>query len=122
MSVGLVVIVHKESLPRSFWKLGHINDVIVGQDGKTKGATVRVAGKKQRFTPLNCPCAATVYALEISIPTDLRDAPENSQASETPDELEQDKLEDQPIPPLAGCCREGRRETQTVWIRELQDD
>jgi hypothetical protein len=50
-----MVIVHEEGLPRSFWKLGRIQDLIVGRDGRTRGATVRIAGKNQRFTSLNCP-------------------------------------------------------------------
>ena len=55
VSVGDMVIVHEESLPRSFWKLGQIKSLIVGKDGRTRGATVRVAGKNQRFTSLNRP-------------------------------------------------------------------
>ena len=76
VSVGDVVIVHEEGLPCSFWKLVRIHDLIVGRDGKTRGATVRIAGKKQHFTSLNRP----VQRLEISPSTDPGDASANSQA------------------------------------------
>lgn len=42
VSVGDMVIVHYESLPRSFWKLTRIKDLIVGRDGQTRGATVGI--------------------------------------------------------------------------------
>ena len=44
VSIGDVVIVHEEGLPRSFWKLGRIQYLITGKDGITRGATVRVEG------------------------------------------------------------------------------
>ena len=120
MSVGDMVIVYEKSLPRSFWKLGHIHDLIVRWDEKTRGATVRVVGKKQRFTSLNR-TVQLLYPLEISTSTDLRDAPVNSQASEPPAELEQDKSEDQPIRqphPWRAAAQKSKEECKQ-WIREL---
>ena len=43
VSVGDVVIVHDEGLPRGFWKLGLVKDLIVGKDGRIRGAAVSVA-------------------------------------------------------------------------------
>ena len=40
------MIVHDESLPRSFWKLGCVEKLFVGRDGQIRGATVRVVNKK----------------------------------------------------------------------------
>ena len=42
---GDVVIVHDESLPQGLWKLGRIQGVITGRDGKIRGATVKVASR-----------------------------------------------------------------------------
>ena len=55
VSVGDVVVVHDESLPRGFRKLGYIQNLMVGRVGKTRGVTVKVAGKNQLFNSLNRP-------------------------------------------------------------------
>ena len=65
VSIGDVVIVHEEGLPRSFWKLGRIQYLITGKDGVTRGATVRVEGGGQRHATLNRPLKL-LYPLEIS--------------------------------------------------------
>ena len=36
VSVGDMVVIHDESLPRGFWKLGRVEEVISGQDGKIR--------------------------------------------------------------------------------------
>ena len=38
-----MVVVHDENLPRGFWKLGRINEVIPGRDGEVRGAVVRLS-------------------------------------------------------------------------------
>ena len=75
------MIVHEESLRRSFWKLGRIKSLIVGKDGRTRGATVRVAGKNQRFTSLNQPLQL-LYPLEVFHSTELVGIPQEAQESE----------------------------------------
>jgi len=42
LSVGEVVIVHDEHLPRGLWKLGRIQEVMKGRDGQIRGATVKL--------------------------------------------------------------------------------
>ena len=71
VSVGDVVIVHEESLPRGFWKLGRIQRLIVGRYGQTRGATVGIAGKKLR---LNRPLQL-LYPLEIDHSSELKSDP-----------------------------------------------
>ena len=66
MAIGDVVIVHDEQLPRSFWKLGHIQQLIVGKDGETRGATIKVVGKNQRCSTLLNRPLRLLYPLEIS--------------------------------------------------------
>lgn len=41
--VGDMVIVHDDSLPRGFWRVGKIEKTIPGRDGKVRGATVRLS-------------------------------------------------------------------------------
>lgn len=43
VSVGDMVVVHDASLPRGFWKLGKIKEVIPGRDGRVRGAVVRLS-------------------------------------------------------------------------------
>lgn len=71
ISVGDMIIVHDEGLPRSFWKLGRIKDLIVGKDGRARGATVSIAGKNRRFTSLNRPLQL-LYPLEIHHHPDVK--------------------------------------------------
>ena len=40
VSVGDIVVVYDESLPRGFWKLGRVEKVRSGRDGRIRGATV----------------------------------------------------------------------------------
>lgn len=42
IAVGDIVVVHDEALPRGFWRLGKIEELIVGRDGGIRGAAVRV--------------------------------------------------------------------------------
>ena len=42
VSVGDVVIVHKENVKRGLWKIGKVDEVIRGRDGMVRGAKVRV--------------------------------------------------------------------------------
>lgn len=66
--VGDVVIVHATDQPRGFWKLGQVEEVLTGRDGKTRGAVVRVAGKGRQATSLYRPIQL-LYPLEVSQPS-----------------------------------------------------
>ena len=66
IAIGDVAIVHDESLPQSFWKLGCVQKLIVGQDGETRGATVRVINKKGKSALINRP-VQLLYLMEIHV-------------------------------------------------------
>ena len=55
ISVGYVVVVHDDSLPRGFWKLGLVKELFKGKDGVTRGALVRLAPKDGRQSLLHQP-------------------------------------------------------------------
>lgn len=40
ISKGDIVIVHDDALPRGFWKLGRVQEVMTGRDGLTRAAVV----------------------------------------------------------------------------------
>ena len=60
------MIVHDESLPRSFWELSCVQKLIVGQDGETRGATLRVINKKGKSALMNRP-VQLLYPMEIHV-------------------------------------------------------
>ena len=55
MSVDDVVVVHSTEQPRAFLKLGRIKEVLVGRDGETRGAVLRVSGGGRKSTLLQRP-------------------------------------------------------------------
>ena len=74
VSVGDVIVVHEEFLPRGFWKLGLVKELFRGQDGVTRGALVRlhVASKNGRQSFLHRPIQR-LYSLEIHQEIDKKD-------------------------------------------------
>ena len=57
-------IVHKESLPRGFWKLGLVEKHLKGQDGIARGALVKLAPKNGKSSFLRRPIQR-LYLLEV---------------------------------------------------------
>ena len=43
IAVGDLVVVYSENQPRGFWKLARVEQTIIGQDGKIRGATLKVS-------------------------------------------------------------------------------
>ena len=65
IAIGDVVVVHSEERPRGFWKLARVEDTIIGRDGQTRGAVVRVHAKGNRTLILQRPIQR-LYPLEIN--------------------------------------------------------
>ena len=65
VEVGDVVVVQNDGQPRGFWKLARVEDIIMGKDGKIRGAAVRVADKQGRPITLHRPIQC-LYPLEIN--------------------------------------------------------
>ena len=64
VEIGDIVLLHDDALPRSFWKLARVLELITGQDGKTRGAVVKVPSKRGGTTTLRRPLQL-LYPLEI---------------------------------------------------------
>ena len=45
VSVGDLVLVHDETHPRSYWKMGKVERLLMSQDSQSRGAEVRVQGR-----------------------------------------------------------------------------
>ena len=64
MSVGDVVIIHDPDQPRSFWRLGVVEQLVPSTDGQVRGAVVKVKSKKRKPSTLRRP-VQLLYPLEI---------------------------------------------------------
>ena len=127
ISIGDLVVVHDESLPRGSWKLGRVRNLIVGRDGQTRGATVSVAGKNRQATYLNRPLQL-LYPLELRSPEPVHaDTPQ-----ETEEETSHQTADTEARTADADACASSRtrpsraaakkgEERRRRWIRELED-
>jgi hypothetical protein len=64
LSTGDVVTVHEDGLPRGLWRLGKIESVIPGNDGKIRAAVVKRRSKKGCITLLKRP-VQKLFPLEL---------------------------------------------------------
>ena len=64
IQVGAIVTVYDDSHPRGMWRLGVVEELIIGADGVTRGARVRVISKTGRPTTLRRPIQL-LYPLEV---------------------------------------------------------
>lgn len=123
VSVGDVVIVHDDALPRGLWKLGRIREVYHGSDGLPRGALVRVASRDRQHTLLKRPLQL-LYPLEICEP-ETPQLPSEAECEPSPDQPASDPAEtlDAPSParyPTRAAAKKAN-EKMGVWIQELQD-
>ena len=130
ISVGDIVIVHDESLPRSFWKLGRVDKLITGRDGQTRGATVSIASNGRHSTTLNRPLQL-LYPLQINHtfatnsprPTDAtRATPETTSSSRNSPGVEF-QLETQPCDETRHQ-RASARNSEVIrrrWVSQLNE-
>ena len=68
---GDIVVVHEEHLPRGFWRLGRVEDVIAGKDRRVRGAAVRLASRDRQQTLIHRP-------VQLLYPLEVRDIQEDS--------------------------------------------
>ena len=64
ISVGDIIIVHEDNMPRNFWKLGRVEETITGKDGITRAAVVKVHFKDGKTKLLKRPIQR-LYPIEI---------------------------------------------------------
>ena len=111
---GEVVLIQDENQPRTLWKLGRVNDVIVGSDGHTRGATLTtvVNGKQSTLRhPISC-----LYLLEVDPNVNLQKTIPDAEA--TP--AEQSKESAGHTRPIRAAAVKARQCVGN-WISELTD-
>ena len=114
ISVGDVVVVHDEGLPRGFWKLGKIEEVYSGRDKKIRGARLKLPSGNQLRRPIQL-----LYPLEVHSNSETPDV-----ESETPDvDNENPNVERSGMeldPKLDSQPNESRRRLQRAAAREAE--
>ena len=68
VTVGDVVVLKDDSTKRAFWKLGLVEELIAGRDGKIRAALVRV-GSGDTPTRLLKRSILHLYPVEVKNPT-----------------------------------------------------
>ena len=86
IAVGDVVVVYAEGQPRSHWKLGVIEQLMVGADGEVRAASVRVSNKGRSSTL--CRPIQHLYPLEVRGSQEEEATREETADPETRDEPE----------------------------------
>ena len=64
LSTGDIIIVHSEKLPRGLWKLGKIQEFLLGRDGHTRAAVVKTTANDGRSVLLRRP-VQLLYSMEL---------------------------------------------------------
>ena len=121
MSVGDLVLVHDETHPRSYWKMGKVERLLMSQDRQSRGAEVRVQGRGSSGGGLLRRSLQLLYPLEVNCSTS-KAAP-------------QEQVPGSPEQSIPVRARENRErvesglEQQVVeerirrqWIAQLQDE
>ena len=67
IAVGDVVIIHDEQ-PRAMWKLGVIEELLIGADGENRAAVLRVSGQGRISKHLRRP-VQRLYPIEMTVRT-----------------------------------------------------
>ena len=85
VAVGDIVVIYDQGLPRGFWKLGCVEELITGSDGQCRGAFVRVKSGRssrsllkrpvQHLYPLEVQCVASPHEREGSSQPALDEQP-----------------------------------------------
>ena len=108
LSEGDIVLVYTENQPRSNWKLGRIEHMIVGADNQKRAATVRIS-KKGRTSTLNRPIQH-LYPLEVGshsdIVTDSEQLDEDESHVTTPEPTDANMSSHRPARPAAAQARD----------------
>ena len=126
VSVGDVVVVRDDQLPRGRWRLGVIVEVMRGRDGVIRAASVRVAVSGERRQSVLKRPIQLLYPLEISC--DGIDLPGSPATKPPVDPRECPPESDEPSQPTSVTLARPRRvaaqkseELRRRWIRQLQE-
>ena len=123
IATGDVVVVHDENLPRGFWKLGRVEEVIAGRDGRVRGAAVRLASRKRQQTLIHRPIQL-LYPLEIrDVQRDSCIGPSNGSVTDEPESQTSSQQEEGSVRRrsnrIAANQRDDRRRAIMLQLKDI---
>ena len=99
IAVGDIVIIH-DDLPRAMWKLGIVEELLVGADNERRAAILRVSSRGRTSTHLQRP-VQKLYPIEMAVKTteDQRNPETESEQDHDTSHLETHEPDCNPPPP-----------------------
>ena len=117
ISVGDVVVVHDDTLPHSFWRLGLIEELF---KGVVRGALVRLAPKDGRQSLLRRPIQR-LYPLDISQAARERELTGDKTSQETDVAVSESDGDSNRGHPKRKAAQKSEG-TRLAWIEELSEN
>ena len=108
VSLNDVVVVRSAEQPRAFWKLGRIQEILVGRDSETRGAVLKTVGRGGRATTLQPP-VQLLYPLEVHQETNTGDTAQRPGWTISPN-VETERLQEGQEPTIDTTARRPRRD------------
>ena len=128
ISDGDIVVVHDENLPRGLWRLGKVEELMVGADGNVRCVTVKIASRNRSPISVKRP-------LQRLYPLELRSEDESGRSVEGQDGRADREMtptvsnQDQDVSPARETAIEGAqprrrafskaRDTIHAWCKDL---
>ena len=85
IKTGDIVCIHEDSVPRSFWRLGRVKELVRGSDGQVKGAAIKLGDKGKRSNIIRRPIQK-LFLLETSrVDTKLEETDSMKFSEQKPD-------------------------------------
>ena len=120
--VGDVVLVH-DTKPRGFWKLARVTQLVSGQDGRVRGAILKVASPGKKPHTLKRPLQR-LYPLEIPHPS-TRERAEGTNCEPEP-ETQTNEGEFETVEgsgrPLRAAAKKARDNARAIALHEQESD
>ncbi len=108
-AVGDIVVVHEENLPRWLWRLGKVERLIPGRDGRIRGATVRLSSEGRQHSLLRR-AVQLLYPLEVhSSASPADEGSGGGPVSEVPEPTDLGEGHSQTIPTANAAARRPQR-------------
>jgi len=120
--VGGVVLVH-DTKPRGFWKLARVTQLVSGQDGRVRGAILKVASPGKKPHTLKRPLQR-LYPLETSHPSTRERAEGANREPEPETQTNGGNFEtvEQSDRPLRAAAKKARDSARAIALHEQESD
>ena len=117
ISVGDVVLIHDDDHPRTFWKLGKVEELISGSDDAIRGALVRIrAGNSHAFVKRP---VQRLYPVEVSDVKDT-DTTEGTEHHQLPVSNQATAEQEARIRPQRAAAMQAKQKLES-WARDLNN-